>query len=122
MQAHTVDRLVVEKPHYPRLVLPPEMVSLYPSASALSPDGEVVAVPFFKGSLAFPYLMDNYVYTGVDIAVPRVEPFEILGVAGPEPRSVPIGFAVDHRRGAVTVLVYGKGGWERLQLEAKRQP
>jgi hypothetical protein len=112
----SADPLVMPSRHFPSIMLHPAMVSAGASAAVQSPDGEVVAVPLPHGVLAFPYLTDDYVYKGTDVAVVRVEPLQLLAVVQHEHRSDPIAFAVDHRQGRVTVLVRRNDGWERTEL------
>lgn len=112
MQARTVDRLVLPKRvHYPKF----EEIH---GATAISPDGQVIAVSLNLYSLAFPYLADNYVYNGTDIAVVRVRPLQLLGILPHEGRPGLVAFAVTHRQGKVTVLLYQKHQWGRVELDA----
>jgi hypothetical protein len=116
LQTQTVDHLVFPMHlHYPYS----EGVR---GASAISPDGQVVAVPLTLDELAFPYLVDNYVYRGTDIAVVQVRPLQLLGILKHERASDPVAFAIDHRQGKAAVLVYRKDGWERQEFEAAPKP
>ncbi len=111
MQAQTVDRLMLPKRvHYPKF----EEIH---GAAAISPDGQIIAVPLNLYSLAFPYLADNYVYKGTDIAVVRVRPLQLIGILPHKGARGPVAFAVDHRRGQVTILFYRKDHWERHELD-----
>ncbi len=111
MQAQTVDGLMLPKRvHYPKF----EEIH---GAAAISPDGQIIAVPLNLYSLAFPYLADNYVYKGTDIAVVRVRPLQLIGILPHKGARGPVAFAVDHRRGQVTILFYRKDQWERHELD-----
>jgi hypothetical protein len=111
LQTQTVDHLVFPiHTHYPYS----EEVR---GASAISPDGQVIAVPLTLDELAFPYLVDNYVYRGTDIAVVQVRPLQLLGILKHESASDPVAFAIDHRQGKATVLVYRKDRWERREFD-----
>jgi hypothetical protein len=72
--------------------------------------------------LAFPYLLDNYVYRGTDIAVVLVRPLQLLGFVKHEHASDPVAFAIDHRQGKATVLVYREHHWERREFDAASKP
>jgi hypothetical protein len=111
MQAQTVDSLVL-----PKRVRYPKFEEIHGTA-AISPDGQVIAVPLNLYSLAFPYLVDNYVYKGTDIAVVRVRPLRLLAILPHKGAPGPIAFAVDHRQGQVTILFYRKDHWERHELD-----
>lgn len=105
----TLDRFVLPKRrHYPRFE------EIHGQAS-VSPDGQVLAVPLLQYTLAFPYLVDNYVVKGTDIAVVDLHPFQLLGFL-PHGRSrYTPAFAVDHRQGKATILVYRQDHWERQE-------
>ena len=90
--------------------------------AAISPDGQVIAVPMTRLAVAFPYLMDNYVYKGTDIAVVRVSPLQLLAILPQEGAPGLVAFAVDHRQGTVTVLFYRQDHWERHELDATLRP
>lgn len=121
-ETQTADRLVLPRPRFPAIILNPAMALPDSRIAVLSPDGQLVAMALVQGALAFPYLLDNYVYRGTDVAVLRVEPLQLLGTIRHELRSDPIAIAVDHRHGAVTVLVYRKNGWERRELNVTEKP
>jgi len=104
IQEHTLNRLTIPKRrHFP---------NFYETrgAAAVSRDGEVAAFSLAKGAVAFPYLTDNYVYTGEDIAVVQLHPLQLLGILAGGP------FAVDHRGSKARVLVYRKDHWERHEF------
>ena len=114
--ARTVDRFVLPAHvHFP-------FVEGAGRASAISPDGQVLAVALTLESFAFPYLMDNYVYKGTDIAILQVRPLQLLGIVKHERASDPVGFAIDHRQGKATILVYRKDRWERREFDAALTP
>jgi hypothetical protein len=116
MRAHTVDRLVLPKrTHFPN------SEGAY-IASAISPDGQIIAVPLNLHALRFPYLADNYVYKGTDIAVIRVRPLQLLGILPHEGTPGPVAFAVDHHQEKVTILVYRRNHWDRRELDARLKP
>jgi len=106
-----VDGLMLPKRvHYPKF----EEIH---GAAAISPDGQIIAVPLNLYSLAFPYLADNYVYKGTDIAIVQVRPFQLHGILPHKGARGPVAFAVDHRQGQVTILFYRKDHWERHELD-----
>ena len=116
MHAQTVDHLALPKrAHFPTF-------DEIHGAAAISPDGQVIAVPLTRHAVAFPYLMDNYVYKGTDIAVVRVSPLQLLEILPHEGAPGPVAFAVDHRQGRVTVLPYRQDRWERHELDATLRP
>lgn len=84
--------------------------------AALSSDGQVVAVAVNRYRLAFPFLVDNYVFQRTDIAVIQIDPLRLLGVLRYGRTAYAPGFAIDHRQGRVTVLVYRHGRWERDEV------
>lgn len=84
--------------------------------AVLSPDGELLAVPLEQGAVAFPYLVDNYVFKGADIAVVQLQPFQLLGIVPHERGVYHPGFAVNHRPGKATILVYRQDRWERREF------
>jgi hypothetical protein len=116
MHAQTVDHLALPKrAHFPRF-------DEIHGTAAISPDGQVIAVPMTRHAVAFPYLMDNYVYKGTDIAVVRVSPLQLLAILPQEGAPGLVAFAVDHRQGTVTVLFYRQDHWERHELDATLRP
>jgi hypothetical protein len=116
MHAQTVDHLALPKrAHFPRF-------DEIHGAAAISPDGQVIAVPLTRHTVAFPYLMDNYVYKGTDIAVVRVSPLQLLAILPQEGAPGLVAFAVDHRQGRVTVLFYRQDHWERHELGTTVSP
>ncbi len=116
LQEQTVERLVVPKRyHFPK------SEGIYGTA-AISPDEKIVALPLVKESLAFPYLVDNYVYKGTDFAVVQLHPFQLLGVlpgAGPKSWA---SCAIDDREGHVVALIFHENHWERTELRRSPYP
>jgi hypothetical protein len=116
LEAQTVERLVVPKRfHFPK------SEGIY-GAAAISPDEKIVALPLVKESLAFPYLVDNYVYKGTDFAVIQLHPFQLLGIlpgAGPKSRA---SFAIDDREEHVIALIFHRDHWERTALKRSPHP
>jgi len=119
-ESDTIWRIDIKKQNLERFVLPKR--SHYPrfegihGPAALSPDGQVLAVPLVQQTVAFPYFLDNYVYKGTDIAVVRLHPFRLLGIL-PHGRAIYTpAFAVDHRQGKATILVYREDHWERHEF------
>ena len=110
LQEQTVERLVVPKRfHFP------QSEEIY-GAAAISPDEKIVALPLVKESLAFPYLVDNYVYKGTNFAVVQLHPFQLLGIlpgAGPKSWAA---CAIDDRGGHVIALIFHEDHWERTEL------
>ena len=121
-EGNTVWRVDTQTQTEDRLVLPkrqrfPKVEDIH-GAAAISLDGQVIAVPISRYAVAFPYLVDNYVYRGTDIAVVRVRPLQLLGILPHEGPPGPVAFAVDHRQGKVTILLYQKHQWRRVELDA----
>ena len=114
MRAHTVDRLVLPKRmHFP------QFEGVY-TASAISPDGQIIAVPLNLHALRFPYLADNYVYKGTDIAVIRVRPLLTpRDLAAQKARPGPLRSPLTITREKVTILVYRRNHWDRRELDAR---
>ncbi len=111
MQKQTLSRLTMPKRfHFPKF----EEIH---GAASLSPDGKVVAVPLVKEAVAFPYLVDNYVYKGTDFAVVQLDPFQLLGILpGVGPKSL-ASCAIDDRQGHVVALIFRGNHWERTELK-----
>lgn len=115
-QPQTIHRYVLPKrPHFPSF----EQMG---GRAALSPDGQVVAVALNRSRLAFPFIVDNYVFQGTDIAVVQIDPLRLLGVLRYGRTAYAPGFAVDYRQGRVTVLVYRHDRWERDEVSSAPQP
>lgn len=114
--AQTIHQFVLPKrPHFPSF----EQID---GRAALSPDGQVVAVTVDRSRLAFPFLVDNYVFQGTDIAVIQIDPLRMLGLLRYGRTAYAPGFAVDHRQGKVTALVYRHDRWERGEVNGAPQP
>ena len=114
-QSQTIHRFVLPmRPHSPGFGQIDRRV-------ALSPDGQVLAVQVDRSRLAFPFLVDNYVFQGSDIAVIQINPFRLLGVLRYGNTAYAPGFAIDHRQGRVTALVYRHGRWERDEVSGAPQ-
>jgi hypothetical protein len=110
MQAKAVDRLMLPKrQHFPTFE------GIY-DATAISPDGQVIAVPLTLSAVAFPYLVDNYVYKATDIAVVQVHPFQLVSVVSHGHAVYKPAFAIDHRNGKITVLAYRQDHWDHTEL------
>jgi hypothetical protein len=119
-EGNTIWRVDIHKQTLQRFVLPKRRH--FPNFEGIdgpvvpSPDGQVLAFLLEQSALAFPYLVDNYVFKGADIAVVRAQPFQLLGIV-PHQRAVyHPGFAVDHRQGKATLLVYWRDRWERREF------
>jgi hypothetical protein len=67
--------------------------------------------------IAFPYIVDNYVYEGDDIVVLQVKPLRVLGIVPHRGAKYTQGLSVDHRNGKATVLVYRQDHWERRDFD-----
>ena len=114
-EAQAIRRYVLpRRPHFPSF----EQIG---GQAALSSDSQVVAVAVNRSRLAFPFLVDNYVFLGTDIAVIQVDPLRLLGVLRYGRTAYAPGFAVDHRQGRVTVLVYRHDRWERDEVSGAPQ-
>jgi hypothetical protein len=87
--------------------------------STLSPDTEVYAVLLQQVELAFPYLVDNYVFRGTDVIVMQTHPLRLLGQVPHQDSSFTAGLAIDHRDGKAHVLVYRRGHWEHHEFADK---
>jgi hypothetical protein len=110
MRGQSIDSLVLPmRAHFPSL-------DAFARAAAISPDGQVAAVALNLDALAFPYLVDGYVYKGTDIAVVHVRPLKLLKIVRDDGAPNPVGIAVDHRQGRVTILFYRKDHWERREV------
>ena len=75
-----------------------------------------------KESLAFPYLVDNYVYEGTDFAVVQLHPFEFLGIL---PGAGPTSFAscaIENRNGRVVALIFQQDHWIPAELKGSHSP
>ena len=113
-EAQAIRRYVLpRRPHFPSF----EQID---GRAALSSDGQVVAVAVNRSRLAFPFLVDNYVFQGTDIAVIQIDPLRLLGVLRYGRTAYAPGFAIDHRQGRVTVLVYRHNRWERDEVNGAR--
>ncbi|MGB8837663.1 MAG: hypothetical protein WCC67_13005 [Candidatus Acidiferrales bacterium] len=84
---------------------------------SLSPDGQVFA--FSRHQFSYGHF-DNFNYKGSDIVVVQVRPLRLLGVIDPKGNLYQHGFAVDHRDGNTTVLVFSEGTWKRLTVAASK--
>lgn len=116
MQAQTIHRFVLPKrAHFPSF----EEIH---GPTALSPDAQVVAVAVDRSRLAFPFLVDNYVSQGTDIAVIQVDSLRLLGILPYGRTAYTPAFAIDHRQGKTTVLVYRQDRWERHDMNDSSHP
>ncbi len=116
----TVWRVDMQKKSIDRFALPHHHFLKYNGMqnAALSPDGEVFAVLLRQMKIAFPYLVDNYVFTGTDVVVMQVRPLRLLGLIPHKDSSYTTALAVDHREGKAIVLVYRQGHLERQEFSA----
>ena len=108
--AQTVDRLVLPtRSHFPSY----EAVQTFGQAP-LSPDGEVVAIPVARSRRASPFLTDSDNYQETKSAIVQLHPLRLLNIlqVGQKGDDL-LGYAVDHRHGQTTVLIYRGGHWER---------
>ena len=116
VQAQAIDSVTLPvRSHFPSLVPQAE-------AAAISPDGQIAAVAMTESALAFPYLVDNHNYNGREVAVVQLRPLKTLGVVRNDGPREPSGLAVDHRKGKVALLMYGKDGWQRRDLPEASRP
>lgn len=81
---------------------------------SLSPDGQVFA--FARHQFSYGHF-DNFSYKGSDIVVVQVRPLRLLGAVIPGGDLYQHGFAVDHRDGRTSVLLFSNGDWKRLFVE-----
>jgi hypothetical protein len=79
----------------------------------ISPDGAAFGFLFGQYRLAFPYVVDNYVFEGDDIVVLQANPLRLLGVVRRNGVKYTRGLSIDHRNGKTTVLAYRRDHWER---------
>jgi hypothetical protein len=82
----------------------------------VSPDGQVVMFPLAKQRVAFPYLIDNWVYTGTDFAILELNPLRLLRIVHGGNGKATTASAVNHRDGRVEVLVFRDNHWQRDEL------
>ena len=116
IQAQSMDYLVLPmRPHFPTL-------EAFARETAISPDGQVAAIALNLESLAFPYLLDNFVYKGTDIAVVQVRPLKLVTIVRDDGAFNPLGFAVDHHQGKIMILVHRKDHWERREMATSSKP
>jgi hypothetical protein len=115
----TVWRVDVQSQVLDRLVLPQHHFLKYDAmrGGTLSPDADVFAVLLGQYKIAFPYIVDNYVYEGDDIVVLQVKPLRVLGIVPHRGAKYTQGLSVDHRNGKATVLVYRQDHWERRDFD-----
>jgi hypothetical protein len=79
----------------------------------ISPDGAVFGYLFGQYRIAFPYIVDNYVFEGDDVVVMQVNPLRMLGVLNRDGVKYTRGLSIDHRNAKTTVVVYRRDQWER---------
>ena len=84
--------------------------------AALSSDGQFVVVPIRLTTVGPPYVADNYVDKGRKLVIVDLQQMRILCSINPNHNDEPVGFALDHRNGKVTLLVNWQEGWKRLQF------
>lgn len=119
-EGNTIWRVDIQKRTLRRFVLPerrhfPNFEGI-DGPAVLSPDGQVLAFLLEQSAVAFPFLVDNYVDKGADIAVVRMQPFQLLGIVPHRHAVYHPGFAVEHRQGKATILVYRQDHWERREF------
>jgi hypothetical protein len=66
--------------------------------------------------IAFPYIVDNYVYKGDDVVVIQVKPLRLLGIVPHRGTKFTRGLAVNRRSGKATVMVYQQDRWEHYDF------
>jgi len=120
----TVWYVDTQKQQLDRFVLPRHHFLKYDAMhdGILSPDGKVFAFLLSQEKIAFPYLVDYYVYKGDDVVVLQVKPLRLLGVVPHSGAEYTRGLSVDHRNGKATVLVYRRDHWENRQFNDLPQP
>jgi hypothetical protein len=84
--------------------------------AVLSPDGRFIVIPIELTTIGPPYIVDNYVNKGSRLVIVDLQHLRILSSISPEHNREPVGFALDHRDGKVTLLVNWHEGWKRLQF------
>jgi hypothetical protein len=123
---NTIWRVDIQKQTLGRLALPkrlhlPQFEEIH-GAATLSPDGGVLAVSLLQYASARPDRVDNYMYKGTDIAVVQLDPMRLLGIL-PHGRAVDTpAFAVDHRQGKATLLVYQQDHWVSQKFSESPHP
>ena len=114
----TVWRVDIQKQTLDRFVLPEHHFLKYNAMhdGVLSPDRKVCALLRSQYKIAFPYMVDNYIYKGDDVVVIQVMPLRLLGIVPYRGANFTRGLAVDHRNGRATVLVYQQDRWEHYDF------
>jgi hypothetical protein len=82
----------------------------------LSPDGLFVVIRIRLTTTGPPYIADNYISRGSRLVVVDLHRMRTIASISPEHAREPVGFAMDHRDGKVTLLVNWQDGWKRLQF------
>lgn len=88
--------------------------------AALSPDGRFVVIPIRLTTIGPPYIADNYIDKGEKLVIVDLQQMRILCSINPNHNDEPVGFALDHRDGKVTLVVNWQEGWKRLQFGDSR--
>ena len=114
----TVWRVDIQKQTLDRFVLPAHHFLKYNAMhdGVLSPDRKVLALRRSQYKIAFPYIVDNYVYKGDDVVVLQAMPLRLLGIVPHRAAEFTRGLAVDHRNDKATVLVYQHDRWEHYDF------
>lgn len=108
MPSRAIDRFVLPHHHFVKYN------GLGPSS--LSSDAEVYGVLLKQLELAFPYLVDNYVFRGTDVVIMQTHPMRLLATIPHRDSSFTAGLAVDHRDGKARILVYRQNHWEHQEF------
>jgi hypothetical protein len=103
------------QPHFPQF----EYIE---GRATLAPDGQAMAIAVGRSRLAFPFLVDNYVFQGTDIAIIQTNPLRFLGLLRYGRTAYAPAFAIDHHQGRITVLMYCHDRWERAELHGFSDP
>ena len=111
----TVWRVDMDTQRLTRFVLPHDhfLKWNFEHDGTISPDGAVFGFLFGQYRIAFPYMVDNYVFEGDDVVLLQVNPLGLLGVVRRDGVKYTRGLSIDHRNGKTTVLAYRQDHWER---------
>jgi hypothetical protein len=88
---------------------------------ALSPDERFAVIPITLEALGPPYIVDNYVSKGIRLVVVDLQRLRVVSSIKPEHDRKPVGFALDHREGKVTLLVNWHDDWKHLEFAVPQQ-
>jgi hypothetical protein len=115
MQEQTMQRSVVpHHAHFPN--------SDWTEAISLSPDGQLAAIAFDQNTGNFPWITEGAHWSGKHIAIVRVQPLASVTVFPSGGAQRISAFAVDHRQGKITLMVFLDKRWQRLNFSDHPSP